>query len=1848
MATGATNTYTTYLRSELHPATRQTYSQLRTIASETYRDIGRLAQEASNSTSAAFGDRRAAAGFRNLQGQASSAFGTIRRDAAQTAAAVSAMQARLATIRTTTLGPPVSTASFNTGGIRAGAAANDNLGAATRRVTAATEGATAAHLRNNRVMSSAVNESSRLGRGLTTLGTTLSVIQGPLGSLAGRVSAVTAAVTSLGTGTLVLAGAATAVAGFAAVANVYAEVESRLRPLYSTQEQVNAALRETGRIALSTRSALAPTADLYAKLTSAGRDFNLTSRQVSRVTETAAKAATLSGGNAATREAGLYQFSQGLASGRVGGDELRSVLENIPELARAIADGFKNADGSIGTTLGKLRELGSENLLTTVAVVDALGRSAAVVDAKFARMPKTISSARTEFVTSFTTMTGQIDQTVGVTSALANTISVAASNLRLLLALGGAAAARFVLPRLGGFISELTRATVLSRDLRRNLATQTATSIGRTGVGPSNASPVSFTPTGQALNQARRVESRAAGALADAQARVQAERSVIAITEQEIATTRAAAEADREKARAAQANARFEVAATTQRVEALRVEQAQILENRAAQQASVANFTRARPLVTAPRAGESDATRQNRVAAFDAQEKKAKEDLARTNLRVGATARQLAAAQNEQTAATERLTAATVTSTAAANASGRRGFAQLSLKQQQIVATVALAEAETAAAVATTNLGLAQRTTAAATAAFNATTGLLARGMTRVGGAIQTVINALGGGWVAALTLAAGAMIYLSGRTEAAIDSLNSFAGGQEELFKRLGLTTGALDKQADSVRKLALAQAQASLIEAKQERTAANRDLGGTLNTVAQRAGYTGNIPEGERRQILDRLGAMSQELRNGRVLSPQGQGYVADLASRRPELFQDTGIQGTIDKFLGRGASKAFGNESKVFGALAADAKVVDAINTLNEITVALSKPRGAATDAKPLTPAQIRAQAEQRATELDLVDPVANARDKRDDALKRIAENKKLTDKERVEESADVIGAYRREIAAIDKRNKAASDRSAAKAERERKKALREEELAAERAARATEKLTDTRARYDEAPRLVDRVRNDQRMFQSMVGDEISEVGSDGKTTRRKYTQAEANRDSAQAQAALLKPFNDMTRDMERQAQVQALMLQGRNAEADALQRSYQLLDTTGTLQEGQFRALVQAAETQENINAALADRQRIVSTLGGAVDEVRDATLTFLNELPTNSDKAARNLGRNLLSSFRTAGNRLLTDSLFGGVQKRIDDLISGKTALQNATTFTAQQATRTGGIIQRFGDVVGAVADRVEQTLQQVNAGVDGAIGEAPAPGLSAADIVPGRVNVIGDAAKDMASAAAAITAALGGAVAASAPTADDDGGETVVFAPRRRKPAQAPAEPQRQPTLREVYNETGRSIGEKIDNALGTKFAKNLGGKLGDALSGASKGSFASSIAGQLGLKQSAAGSAIGGAIGSFIPGVGPVIGGLVGGTIGGLFKKTKKSSSNITFDEFGNMQASANGSNSDTRQAAAGLGSNVGSQLQSIAEQLGGTIAGRLGVTIGTRKDKFVVDTTGQGRTKGSGVQSFKNEADAIEAALRDALSDGAIRGISAASQKILSSGQDLQRALSKALLIESIPKRLLAMTDPVRAAVNDLNEEFEKIIAALNEGGGTAQQYADAQKLYDLSRVKTIEEAQKSATSAIDAYLKDMLAGSNSPLNKATVYRNASTDLDALAKEVRAGNAVSEQDLLAAATKFQEASRAKNGSSQAFFSDFEMLQSLLIQARNNAGAAAGGNTTELPGSPFSSSKAVQDAIASSSNAGVRATQDQTAALLAKNDQLIAAIEKLGSGGGSSSGPSSMDNLAAFRSALT
>lgn len=191
-----------------------------------------------------------------------------------------------------------------------------------------------------------------------------------------------------------------------------------------SQTALAATMGDLVNLAKETRSEFSGTVDLYAKLTRAGQQLNLTQGEVRRITETTLQAFVAGGAAASEQAAAITQLSQALGSGILQGDELRSIRENAPLLAEAIAKEFN-------TTIAGLKELGAEGELTADRVARAILNADGITDA-FGRTISTVAQAMTNLVTEFTRYIAESRIAQTVTQALGGFIQFVTDNIDLL------------------------------------------------------------------------------------------------------------------------------------------------------------------------------------------------------------------------------------------------------------------------------------------------------------------------------------------------------------------------------------------------------------------------------------------------------------------------------------------------------------------------------------------------------------------------------------------------------------------------------------------------------------------------------------------------------------------------------------------------------------------------------------------------------------------------------------------------------------------------------------------------------------------------------------------------------------------------------------------------------------------------------------------------------------------------------------------------------------------------------------------------------------------------------------------------------------------------------------------------------------------------------------------------------------------------------------------------------------------------------------------------------------------------------------------------------------------------
>ncbi|WP_029050332.1 tape measure protein [Cupriavidus sp. amp6] len=175
-------------------------------------------------------------------------------------------------------------------------------------------------------------------------------------------------------------------------------------------------LTRTFEIAQKTGTGFDDTATAVQKLAIGMKELGSTNQQIQTVAETFIKIGRLGGSNMQAVTGALTQFSQALASGKLQGDELKSILETMPLLAQTLAK-------EMNTSVGELKALGAEGKITSDVLVNSLLKAAEDVNKKFAELPETFETSVNKMNTEVTRFNKILDDTLGLSKSISNIIN---------------------------------------------------------------------------------------------------------------------------------------------------------------------------------------------------------------------------------------------------------------------------------------------------------------------------------------------------------------------------------------------------------------------------------------------------------------------------------------------------------------------------------------------------------------------------------------------------------------------------------------------------------------------------------------------------------------------------------------------------------------------------------------------------------------------------------------------------------------------------------------------------------------------------------------------------------------------------------------------------------------------------------------------------------------------------------------------------------------------------------------------------------------------------------------------------------------------------------------------------------------------------------------------------------------------------------------------------------------------------------------------------------------------------------------------------------------------------------
>lgn len=212
--------------------------------------------------------------------------------------------------------------------------------------------------------------------------------------------------------------------GIGKLADKFTNLRNKLRQVTKSTDQMNKVQQALFAVSQLTGTSLEANATLLFRMTRATGQLGLSFKSLIKITQTIAKTIKLSGAETQEASNALIQFSQGLASGTLRGDELRSVVEQLPELAAIIGKEF-NIAGAALATFAKA----NPGIVTTERILRAIVAAEEDVNTRFKDIRFTIGDAFNRFNNSLVIFLGRLNESTGAGDKLAEVLNTIANNL---------------------------------------------------------------------------------------------------------------------------------------------------------------------------------------------------------------------------------------------------------------------------------------------------------------------------------------------------------------------------------------------------------------------------------------------------------------------------------------------------------------------------------------------------------------------------------------------------------------------------------------------------------------------------------------------------------------------------------------------------------------------------------------------------------------------------------------------------------------------------------------------------------------------------------------------------------------------------------------------------------------------------------------------------------------------------------------------------------------------------------------------------------------------------------------------------------------------------------------------------------------------------------------------------------------------------------------------------------------------------------------------------------------------------------------------------------------------------
>ncbi len=172
-------------------------------------------------------------------------------------------------------------------------------------------------------------------------------------------------------------------------------MDNRLKLVTNSSSELNKRFNQLFDISQRTRTPLEENVDLYSKLAQNQAVVGKTGEEITQVVEAFNLAMTISGTSGNAAAGAITQFAQAMQSGKLQGDEFRSMAEAVPKIMQVLSE-------RTGIAREDLKRLASEGFLDAKIVAQALTDALPDLQQELGRTSTTVGQAITQMSNEFT------------------------------------------------------------------------------------------------------------------------------------------------------------------------------------------------------------------------------------------------------------------------------------------------------------------------------------------------------------------------------------------------------------------------------------------------------------------------------------------------------------------------------------------------------------------------------------------------------------------------------------------------------------------------------------------------------------------------------------------------------------------------------------------------------------------------------------------------------------------------------------------------------------------------------------------------------------------------------------------------------------------------------------------------------------------------------------------------------------------------------------------------------------------------------------------------------------------------------------------------------------------------------------------------------------------------------------------------------------------------------------------------------------------------------------------------------------------------------------------------------